>query len=288
MGKVFGTHVFCSSTLYNFMLVSLICTIAFTASRRRNPATNSARTYMTRLLNRFMSNIVEQFGEKRDHIFACSEGYPGWRSTAQTGFKMSLNRPCWIVALVMKRSEAPKYTCQDSEEGILEQFTLEESIGFFWNRSSKTLRFCCFRMLPTLLRKKLWRRCSTVSRQAFSTDGLTGIHCSANTHVQWRTLWTSPKQALRIFTVRWAAQSDELLTCLEMPREVDPLFASFFKWPQWMTMNRFPSWAWYTGSACCHIALDLCLFLGLSDFFWRISRFYGPPGTGKTTVASHL
>ena len=31
----------------------------------------------------------------------------------------------------MKRSEAPKYTCQDSEEGILEQFTLEESIGFF-------------------------------------------------------------------------------------------------------------------------------------------------------------
>ena len=42
-----------------------ICTIAFTASRRRNPATNSAKTYMSRFLNRFMLNIVEQFGEKK-------------------------------------------------------------------------------------------------------------------------------------------------------------------------------------------------------------------------------
>ena len=140
-------------------------------------------------------------------------------------------------------------------------------------------------MLLTLLRKLC---CSTVSRQAFSTDDLTGIHCSSNTDVHWRKLWTRPKQALRIFTVRWAAQSDELRTCLEMSREVDPPFASFSKWRQWMTMNRFPWWAWYDGSAHCHIALDLCLFLGLSEIFWPVSRFYEPPGTGKTTVASHL
>ena len=119
----FLAHMFFAAQLYAGFFdfgqhFCCICTIAFTASRRRNLATNSAKTYLTRLLNRFMLNIVEQFGEKQDHCFACSEGYHGWRSTAQTRFKMSLNRPCWIVALVMKRSEAPKYTCQDSEEGI--------------------------------------------------------------------------------------------------------------------------------------------------------------------------
>ena len=75
MGKVFGTHdMFFAAQLYAGFFdfgqhFWCICTIAFTDSMRRNPATNSARTYyyLTRLMNRFVLNIVEQFGEKQDH-----------------------------------------------------------------------------------------------------------------------------------------------------------------------------------------------------------------------------